>query len=119
MNFFKPKDFRIPDSGIWAGEVGTTFVDENQAADIANAKLAVELGNEYSIVMFWKEKLEEERRENERLKATMKNAADELDSIEYDLYASVYTLSDDKFGTVFHVRDELYEALKEPKPASD
>jgi hypothetical protein len=46
------------------------------------------------------------------LRALIANAADQLDGIKYELSASVYTLEDDEFETVFHVRDILQCALK-------
>lgn len=49
----------------------------------------------------------------EKLVAVVEQAAKTLDTIKYDLNASVYTLEDDEFGLVFHVRDALQVALVE------
>lgn len=49
--------------------------------------------------------------ENAKLKETMRIASRWLDNIKYDLEASVYTLEDDEFETVFAARDILDEAL--------
>lgn len=38
-----------------------------------------------------------------------------LNNIKYDLEASVYTLTDDEFATVFYVRDRCDEALAKIK----
>lgn len=40
-----------------------------------------------------------------------------LDSIEYELEASVYTVADDEFATVFHARDQLLLAQAKPLEA--
>jgi len=42
----------------------------------------------------------------------IKNTEKALDSIKYELNASVYTLTDDEFETTFSCRDNLFLALK-------
>jgi len=46
-----------------------------------------------------------------KLEHTIEQAAALLDDIKYDLNASVYTLEDDEFATVFYVRDLLQAML--------
>lgn len=49
----------------------------------------------------------------EKLDKLMKACSGDLDGIKYELEASVYTLTDYEYGTVFFVRDQLDRALAE------
>ena len=47
------------------------------------------------------------------IKKELKRLEHLLDTIKFDLSASVYTLEDDEFETVFYVRDRIHEIIKE------
>jgi len=70
IKFFRPDDFgEFACAGQFSCYEPETIPEG--VARIANAKLEASFGNEYSIVMFWKEKLEEERREVARLRDSL------------------------------------------------
>lgn len=47
-----------------------------------------------------------------KLKDAIERLAIRLDGIEYEVDASVYTLTDEEYGTVLYVRDELFALAK-------
>jgi len=45
----------------------------------------------------------------------MREMANELDQIKFDLYGSVYSLEDSEYARVYMVRDTLFEKVEELK----
>lgn len=102
------------DAKIWAKEFWRLFGNSKDRIDeelifswFSNAIMCgFDHANQRSF-----EKNKELEEQNKILREELSSAARRLDGIKFDLYASVYTLTDDEFETVFSVRDSIQQAL--------
>lgn len=101
ITFFKPEDFEHCSVGASYCEVAEI---RGWCAEVANAKLEASFGNEYAIVMFWKEKMLEERKRADELQAELDrcNAAErELEALKKEI---------DEAPVVYGQKDSAREA---------